>query len=314
MVGLEPVSMLFLLIVLGYWVRKRDVVSAAMVSDISALLVNVALPAFIISSMNFEFSMEVLINSGVLILISFSVYLCSILFSKLYSRVIGVQGTTKDIHEMVCVFSNVGFMGYPVVLAVYGEIGVFYAAMYNLGYNLLMWSYGAHLINRQGREKIEKKERPLLDHLIKFFNPSLIAVVIGFFLFLTSIELPSVLFKTFDLIGGMVTPLSMLCIGFILSEVDTKDVFKDSSVVTTSIVRLILIPLTLFFVLNGVGKEGYLIAIPVLITAMPAAANTAIIAVRYKSDYKLASKLIFISTLMSILTIPLMIQLIIRVQ
>jgi predicted permease len=310
MVGLEPVCMLFLLIVLGYWVGKRKIVSENIIGDISALLVNVALPAFIITSMNFEFSMEVLMNSGVLILISFVVYFCSILFSKLYSRLLGVSGTTGDIHEMVCIFSNVGFMGYPVVLAVYGEIGVFYAAMYNLGYNLLIWSYGANLINREGRENRHKGHVPLWDKVMKFFNPSLVAVIIGFGLFLTSTELPSVLLNTFDMVGRTVTPLSMLCIGFILSGVDTKDVFNDYRVLMTSIMRLVIIPLVLFFILKTMGKEGYLIAIPVLITAMPAAANTAIIAVRYKSDYKLASKMIFISTLMSIITIPLMIQLI----
>jgi len=310
MVGIEPVSVLFLLIVLGYFVKKKEIVSDKMIADISALLVNVALPAFIVTSMSFDFSMEVLMNSGALIVISFVVYFCSIVFSKFYSRLIKVEGTTQDIHEMICIFSNVGFMGYPVAAAVFGEIGVFYAAMYNLGYNLLMWSYGANLIDREGREKRKKIHVPMWRRILKFFNPSLIAVIVGFVLFLTSMKLPSVLFRTFDMIGSTVTPLSMMCIGFILSEVDTKDVFNDYKVVLTSIVRLILIPSVLYLALKGLGKDGFLIAIPVLITAMPAAANTAIIAVRYNSDYRLASKSIFISTLMSIVTIPLVIQLI----
>ncbi len=310
MVGIEPVSVLFLLIVLGYFVKKKEIVSDKMIGDISALLVNVALPAFIVTSMSFDFSMEVLMNSGALVVISFVVYFCSIVFSKIYSGLMKVEGTTQDIHEMICIFSNVGFMGYPVAAAVFGEIGVFYAAMYNLGYNLLMWSYGANLIDREGREKRKKIHVPMWRRILKFFNPSLIAVVVGFVLFLTSMKLPSVLFRTFDMIGSTVTPLSMMCIGFILSEVDTKDVFNDYKVVLTSIVRLILIPSVLYLTLKGLGKDGFLIAIPVLITAMPAAANTAIIAVRYNSDYRLASKSVFISTLMSIVTIPLVIQLI----
>lgn len=309
MIGIEPVSMLFLLIVLGYMVKKRQLVSDSMISDISSLLVNVALPAFIVTSMNFEFSMEVLINSGRLIMISFVVYFCAILFSKVYSKAIRVENSTKDIHEMVCIFSNVGFMGYPVVAAVYGELGVFYAAMYNLGYNLLMWSYGANLIDRQGRENRKSESVALWQRIVKFFNPSLIAVIVGFGLFLTSTKLPSVLSQSLKMVGTMVTPLSMMCIGFILSGVDRKEIFTDYKAFLTTGVRLVLIPIILYMSLRVLGLKGLMIAIPVVITGMPAAANTAIIAVRYKSDYRLASKLIFISTLLSILSIPVLIQL-----
>lgn len=310
MVGIEPVSVLFLLIVLGYFVKRRHIVSDTMIKDISALVINVALPSFIVTSMNFDFSMEVLLNSGFLVVTSFTVYGGAIVFSKIYSKLINVEGKTKDVHEYICTFSNVGFMGYPVVFAVFGDLGVFYAAIYNLSFNLLAWSYGVSLLDRDSREDPNKEKLSLVKRVIKLFNPALIAVVIGFALFLTSTEMPKVLFDTLKMVGNTVTPLSMMCIGFILSEVDTKDVFNDWRIVVTSFIRLIAIPLVVLLVLKGLGKEGFLLTIPVIITAMPAAANTAIIAVRYNSDYKLASKAIFISTLISIVTIPLMIQLV----
>lgn len=314
MVGIEPVSVLFLLIILGYFVKKRHIVSDGMVKDISSLVINVALPSFIVTSMNFDFSMEVLLNSGVLVMTSFAVYAGAIGFSKVFTKIIKVQGKTKDVHQYVCTFSNVGFMGYPVVYAVYGDLGVFYAAIYNLAFNLLAWSYGVNLLNRDERENKNKKHLPLFKRILKFFNPSLVAVLIGFTLFLTSQEMPKILYNTLKMVGNTVTPLSMMCIGFILSEVDTKDVFSDMKVVMTSLVRLILVPAVALVILKLMGREGFLIAIPVLITAMPAAANTAIIAVRYNSDYHLASKAIFISTLMSIVTIPVVIQLIMALQ
>lgn len=209
----------------------------------------------------------------------------------------------------MCTFSNVGFMGYPVVYAVYGELGVFYAAIYNLGFNLLAWSYGVHLLDRDGRENPKHQLLPIHKRILKFFNPSLVAVIIGFSLFLTSRTLPSVVFDTLKMVGQTVTPLSMMCIGFILSEVETRDVFSDRKIFVTSLVRLIVVPLGTLIVLKLLGKEGYLLSIPVLITAMPAAANMAIIAVRYNSDYRLASKAIFVSTLLSIVSIPIVIQL-----
>ncbi|MBN2900087.1 MAG: AEC family transporter [Clostridia bacterium] len=312
MVGVNQVTMLFLLIVTGYFVKKRKMVSDVVVKDLSSLVINVALPAFIVTSMTFDFSMEVLINSGVLLLISFFVYAGAILFSRLYTRLIGVEGKSRDIHRFICVFSNVGYMGYPVVYAVFGDLGVFYAAIYNLSFNLLTWSYGVHLLDREGRENGKNAHVPLYKRLLNLFNPSLVAVVIGFTLFLTSRSLPAIIFDTCKMIGATVTPLSMMCIGFILSEVDTSDIVKDYKVMLTSLIRLVVIPMVVFLALKLLGKEGFLITIPVLLTAMPAAANTAIIAVRYNSDYKLASKAVFVSTLMSIVTIPFLIQLLLR--
>lgn len=310
MIGIEPVSVLFLLIVLGYVVKRKHIVSDTMIKDISALVINVALPSFIVTSMNFDFSMEVLLNSGFLVITSFTVYAGAILFSKVYSKLLRIEGKTKDVHEYICTFSNVGFMGYPVIFAVFGELGVFYAAIYNLSFNLLAWSYGVNLLDRDTREDPNKQKLSIGKRIINLFNPALIAVIIGFVLFLTSTQLPRVIFDTLKMVGNTVTPLSMMCIGFILSEVDTKDVFNDWRIIVTSFIRLIAIPMLVFLVLKGLGKEGFLLTIPVIITAMPAAANTAIIAVRYNSDYHLASKAIFISTLISIVTIPLMIQLV----
>ena len=289
-------------------------VSDQIVHDVSALVINIALPAFIVTSMNFEFSMEVLINSGILLSISACVYIGAISFSGVFTKFLGVEGKTRDVHRFVCIFSNVGYMGYPVVYAVYGDLGVFYAAIYNLSFNLLTWSYGVHLLDRDSRESGKHNGVPFYKRLLNLLNPSLIAVIIGFTLFLTSRELPKVLYDTCKLVGATVTPLSMMCIGFILSEVETEDVIKDYKVVVTSLVRLVVIPLVVLVVLRAIGKTGFLLSIPVLLTAMPAAANSAIIAVRYNSDYKLASKAIFVSTLMSIITIPVVIQLLMKLQ
>lgn len=314
MVGVTQVSMLFLLIVIGYVVKKRKMVSEHVVDDISTLVINVALPAFIVTSMAFEFSMEVLINSGMLLLISIFIYGGAIAFSGLYTKILGVHGKSRDIHRFICVFSNVGYMGYPVVYAVYGDLGVFYAAIYNLSFNLLTWSYGVHLLDREGRESGKRDGLPLYKRVLNLFNPSLLAVILGFSLFLTSKELPKVVFDTCKLLGATVTPLSMMCIGFILSEVETGDVIRDYRVFLTSLIRLVLLPLVVLLALKFLGKSGFLLSIPVLLTAMPAAANAAIIAVKYKSDYRLASKAVFVSTLMSIVTIPIVIQILTKLQ
>ncbi|MGB3367563.1 MAG: AEC family transporter, partial [Acidaminobacteraceae bacterium] len=111
-------------------------------------------------------------------------------------------------------------------------------------------------------------------------------------------------------IGSTTTPLSMMFIGFILADVNLRELYTDKGPFAVSFVRLLILPLIVLFVLKAFGLEGYMVSIPVLLTAMPAAANTSILASRYGGDVKLASKAAFVSTLLSILTIPIILNLI----
>ncbi len=189
--------------------------------------------------------------------------------------------------------------------AIAGEKGRFYAAIYNLSFNLLTWTLGVYLMSRH---KNELNKQPLKDRLIKVINPSLCAVIIGFMFFIFSIKIPSILNETFVSIGNTTTPISMMFIGFILAEIHIKYIFNDWSVLLISFVRLLFTPIIVWLILKGFGFEGLVLTIPVVLSGMPAAANTAIVASRYDNDYRLASKLIFVTTLLSILTIPIILK------
>jgi len=308
MAGVSQVIVLFVLIIIGYYIKKREMVSDEMIKDITTIVINFALPAFILNSMNFDFSKEVMLKSGILVIISFFVYAVAIVASKIFTRGIKATGRTKDVYEYMCTFSNVGFMGYPVIYSLFGDIGVFYGAIYNLSFNLLTWSYGAYIICRNSDIKA-MRPKGMVKKILSFLNPALIAVFIGFILFVFSIKLPETVYSILKMLGSTVTPLSMMSIGFILSGVDTSDIL-DFKIFLMSAVRLIILPVFIFFVLKAAGFQEFLLSIPVILTGMPAAANTAIIAVRYDSDYKLASKGIFVSTLLSIVTIPIIIKLV----
>ncbi len=308
MVGMEQVLVLFLLIVAGIIIKKRGIVTEHINKEVSSLVINVCLPAFILSSMAFDFSVEVLINSGMLVFLSFTIYGVSIVLAKLLNRALKIKGAARDVYEYIAVFSNCGFMGYPVLHAAFGEEAVFYAAIYNLSFSVLVWSYGVFIMQRSHREDAVK--RSVLSIIKSSINPAMIAVFIGFTLFLTGIKLPGPLFKTVKMIGSATTPLSMMFIGFILAEVHPKELLSDWKDYVLTLHRLVVIPLLVFFGLKAFGVSGITLVIPVVVAAMPAAANSAIIASKYKSDFKLASKLIFITTLLSIVSIPIMIGLV----
>jgi len=308
MIGTQQVLVLFLLIIAGVIIKKKGIVTDHINAEVSSLVVNVCLPAFILSSMAFDFSLEVLTNSGLLVVISFSIYGVSIALSKVLNKGLGLKGAARDVYEYVAVFPNCGFMGYPVLHAAFGQEAVFYAAIYNLSFSVLVWSYGVFIMQRSHRENAE--QRSIFSIIKSSVNPAMIAVLLGFLMFLTGIKLPGPIHQTVKMIGSATTPLSMMFIGFILAEVHPRELFSDKRDFLLTFHRLVILPALVYFTLTTIGISGITLVIPVVITAMPAAANSAILASRYQSDFKLASKLIFITTLFSILTIPFVIGLV----
>lgn len=295
---LQQIFVIFLLIVIGAVVKRLKVVSDDIIREVGSLVINVTLPAFLITSMNMEFSPSVLKSSAVFLIISLCVYVFGILMVRPATWLLRVNGKAMDVYEYIILFSNFGYMGYPVINLIYGAQGVFYTAIYNLPFSFLVWTHGVHVLKRHGEaEHADKKGfRP---------NPSLIAVISGFILFLLSIKLPAPIYDALSLVGSMTTPLSMMFIGFILAESDFKQLTMDWKVYAFSGIRLLIMPVCVYLALKMIGFEGLLLGVPVVISAMPAAANSAVIAARYGSDYQLASRAIFISTLLSIATIPL---------
>ncbi len=299
---LQQVFVIFLLIVIGAVVKRLRVVTDDVIREVGSLVLNVTLPAFLITSMNMEFSPSVLKSSAIFIVISLSVYVFGILMVKPATWLLKVDGKAMDVYEYIILFSNFGYMGYPVIDLIYGSQGVFYAAIYNLPFSFLVWTHGVHVLKRHTDSAGSHSKR---FHI----NASLVAIVTGFILFLLSVDLPAPIFDALALVGSMTTPLSMMFIGFILADSDFKQLTMDWKVYAFSVLRLLIMPVCVYLVLTTLGFDGLLLGVPVVISAMPAAANSAVIAAQYGSDYQLASRAIFISTLLSIATIPLFVAL-----
>ena len=308
---LSQILILFLLLIIGYISKKLRVISNDMNRDLSNFIISIALPCLIITTLSsFEFSKDMVVKSGKLFLISWGVYGLSITISYIVPKLIKAEGTSRDIFQFMVVFSNVGFMGYPVVNAVFGETGVFYTALYNLPFNMVLWSFGVAVLSRptMKKNKLAFDERGSIQ-IKQLLNPGLIAVFIGFAMFLTSTKLPIPVHKTFKMVGDVTTPMSMVFIGSILADIHIKEIFSNIRVFIVSGVRLIVLPLLVLFILKMFSLDEMMTGIPVLIAAMPVAANCAIMSTRYENDYYLASQAIFISTMLSMVTIPLIVTL-----
>ncbi len=292
---------LFLLIMIGYIAKKLNVVKSDIKGHLSTLVLNITLPLYIFTAMQFEFSRDVLKETGILVVISVVYYAVVYLFANGFTKVTKQKDMRRDIFQYMITFSNVGYMGYPIMYELAGEKGMFYAAIYNLSFNVLTWTLGVYIMSRH---KSEVEHQSMKERLVHVLNPSLFAVIIGFTCFLFSIKVPIALIDTFKSVGSATTPFSMMFIGIILAEIKVQSIFTDIWVFIVSAIRLIVIPLTTFVILKVLGLNGLLLMIPVVLSAMPTSANSAIIASRYGNDSELASKMIFVSTLFCIITVP----------
>lgn len=305
---LVQVLVLFLLLLTGFLGRRLHAIDGAGIRGMTSLIIKITLPAMIIDSMATQtFSMETLGGSGLILLISFVIYGVLMLVAIPLARMFKAPPRDTGVIRFVLVFSNVGFMGFPVIEAVFGKEALFYTAIYNLPFNLLVFTLGI-LMLLKGHESEKSKAFSIgWKHLL---SPVMLSIIAGFVLFLTQVKMPGPLLKAFSLAGSVTTPLSMLLIGAMLAGASLRETIRDGRLYLIAFIRLLVWPVAVFFTLRALTDNFWFIAIPTIITAMPAAANTALLANEHDANEKLASQAIFISTLFSVLTIPLIAALI----
>lgn len=297
MAVMNQVLILFIIAGVGAYARKKGILSDAVRSGITEFVLDITLPLMTIASFNQSFSWDTLYSSGTLVVISFVVHGLSFVLSKyLYLK---YPHDMQSVLRYSTVFSNAAFMGYPILETLYGKTGILYASIYVIPFRIFMWSLGVALFTK-GNDK-ESIKNILL-------NPGIIATVIGLVIFLTPLKFPHIINETFDILGSVTTPLSMIIVGALLADIDLKDIFSGFAVFYCSAVRLIGLPVLVFAVLKFIGVGKAIVDVIVILTAMPAGSMTAILAERYKANVSFASRCVFVSTVLSLITIPLVVM------
>jgi len=296
--AVSQVLILFVIMFIGLAAKRTKIIDNNMQDSISVLMMQIALPALIVSSTNFERTSEVLPNMINILIITIVSYILTILLCTLTTKALHFDKKTANVFISLIVFGNVGFMGFPVARAFFAEIGVFYATVANLVFTTFMWTYGILLFNSQ--EKINLK---------KLFNLGSISTIIALFMFIFQLRFPYFLQTAFDLTGKMTTPLAMLLIGALIAEMDVKKLVSNKKVYLVSIIKLVVIPFATAYILKYMGFNTMVISICTLIAAMPSGASNAIFAKQFDSEPLFASVGVFITTLLSILTLPLTVYL-----
>lgn len=289
---------IFLILMTGLFFRKINLITSSVRQGLSDLLINLILPCNIVASFDLQLSGEIWVMVSEILLISLCVQLFVWALSKvLYRR---VPHGPREVLQYGTITSNSGFLGNPMAEGIFGEMGLLYASVAMLPIRVIMWSAGVSLYTRTSGKAVLKK---LITH------PCIIAVLIGFAVLLLPVPLPVFVSKTLHYVGDCTTCVSMLVIGSILAEIQLRELHWKR-ILCYCAVRLLLIPLAVLGVLTLLKIDSLVTGVTVLLAAMPAASTTAILAEKYNGDAKFASAAVFFSTLLSLLTVPLVLLLV----
>lgn len=296
----SQIAILFLLIIGGYTLGKLQIITKEMVQSLTVFILKISTPALVIGGMMIPRTSEKLKQSIMMVLISSGIYAGTFLFAKLVTKIVKFPPSDKGVFQFSMIFSNVGFMGFPVIQALFGKEAIFYTAMYNIPFFILIYTLGIALMNK-------KQEAYKLDRKA-ILNPGVGASIIGFIIFALAIPIPAVIKEGIVLIGSTTTPISMIVVGAMLSALPLSKMFTNGHVYIVSSIRVVVLPLMVYTIFKFILHIDHimLIGVPVMIAAMPVASNAALIAQEYGDKPEIASQCIFISTLMSIVSIPLL--------
>lgn len=297
----ESVFSLFIIILVGVYGSKRKIITSELNKGLTDILIKIALPFMIISS--FMFTYDDTIKSNVLKTFYYSLGAYAIMATVSYLTLMPVKKNKKTVLHFANVFVNTGYIGFPVLNSVYGSEGVIYGSIFNVFFVVFVWTYGIMLYKGKLEKGYLRKE--LISLL---FNPSIIAVFIGIVLMILDIELKGALLISVKSIGNITGPLSMFIIGVILSNVKIKQYLTDWTLYYGIIIKLIIIPFTIYFISLLLGDLTKAVYSVVIMTAMPASAMTSILAESFNKEKEFAAVIVSATTLISLLTVPLLIK------
>lgn len=289
----EMQGMLFSIMILGLLIKKHGIIKEQSQDLLTDLVIYVTLPCSIIRSFEMDFNHGILVNCLVILLVAVGIQVGSYLLSFILYP--GMDETRKKVLQYATICSNAGILGNPIAESIFGSLGLLYASIYLIPQRIFMWSAGlTYFTTAPDRKTLIKK---VMTH------PCILAVAIGMVMMVTGVRLPPVAEQTVKTLASANTALSMLFIGSILAGVRFGALWNRVTIYY-SLIRLAFIPFLIYLCCLGFQVEPVVTGVSVVLSGMPAASVTAILAAKYKCDAVFAAKNVVSSTLLSMITIP----------
>lgn len=299
MILLKQMLIFLIIMVIGYAMTKKGIWHDETSKVISWLIVNIANPALIVlgSIGNTIDKSKLLYILG----ISVGMYVLMIAIAELMIPLFHFEKKAAAVYKILLVFTNVGFMGFPILSAMYGSEALLYAAVFLIPFDFLIYTYGIFRI-RGGMENAKELIRNCL-------NPGTIAVVVTMVIALWGIELPYVVTQTVTMLSNLTGPLCMIVIGASFAKVPIKEAFCDGKMILFSVLRLLVMPVIFMLFLRIATGDELLRRVAFIVIATPSGSMGAMFAQQYDGDYLTAAKGVAVTTLLSVATMPLLFEL-----
>ena len=357
MVMLQQMIVMFLMMAVGYLCYRRQILTEEVSKKVSAIVVKVANPCMILSSALTDQQMQgkELVQTLAIVVM---MYVFLLVMAQLLPRILCIQKESRGAYAAMTVFANIGFMGFPVLAAMYGNGALLYGAVFQIPFNILIYTYGVAVLTRkpgacakteqdvnaevdvkteqdvkaepngktgerqdaQGitaavngmSENIENgseqqgKLQGTVEIVKKIFNIGVIACIAAMLLYFLQTPVPSFLQAFITNLGNLTAPLSMMIIGASLAQMPLKELFLDKKLLLFSLVKLLLLPAVWMIMVNRVAEQEILRGVCLVMMATPAGSMTAMLAQQYGGDYETASRGVALTTVLSVITMPLL--------
>lgn len=293
---------LFMVMALGYLLYKIKILDDDFNKKLTSLLLSVTTPALIISSVLSTTEYQSLNQILFVFLVGIITYIVLPIIGFVIVKVMRIPRNQQGLYIFMTVFSNIGFMGFPVMKAIFGNSAVFYTAIFNMIFNLFVFTVGIPMMNYGTGKKSQMKLKNLL-------SPGVIASVVALIIYFTHIQLPDVIASTITMVGDITTPVAMLIIGSTLAAIPLNEIFMEFRIYPYTLIKQIIVPIIIYPILKLFIHDLLVLGVTLIMISMPVGNSAVLFATEYDGDISLAAKAVFMTTLLSIMTIPLIVAL-----
>lgn len=296
MENIEIMVILFTIVVLGYALCKLGYMGDKFDQKLSSIVIDVTCPALILSSvMGAELPDRSLILP--LLGIGFLTYILLLVFGFWIPRFVAKSRDEQGMIGFALMFANVGFIGYPIVSAIFGPKAVFYAALLNIPNTFFIFTAGVMLV--KGEHNMKSLSAKVL------FSPAMIAAFVAALMVAFGVRTPDIIARPVTMVGNITIPAALMVIGSSMARLPLKEIIGSPKVYVASLLRLVVVPLSVYFLFRFCGVSDVINNINTVIIAMPVASYGTMFCLKYGRNPSLMTEMTFVTTLGSILTIPL---------
>ena len=298
-VTFQQLLVLLSIMAIGFVIKKINLLADDAETMLSRLLSNIFIPALTVKTFSGQFRPENLQENGTYLLFGVVTLAIASAFGFGLARFFSKDWYLRRVYAYSLVIANMGYMGYPLVNAMFGEEALMHMMVFCLPMSMFIYSVGLLLLNPQSRKSPWKA----------MCNPMLAGMVLGALLGLLEIPLPSVIPNMLELLSNCMAPVAMLITGIVIAKYPLKTLYRDPAVYVATLLRLIVIPVVVVLLLRAFGAPESVVSISLCATALPAGLNSVIFPAAYGGDVRPGAGMALISNVLGLITIPLLFSL-----